>query len=233
MRTNQTVKTEINGTLKKKKQNLLHTMFAVLMLSTVSLMGMSFTTEDTTRAGDSIVKTALSKAVTDNGLLVNITPSTNLSIRKADMVMDANFRMNEALNLKMAVVFSKKIAGEANEADDKMSDKMNLDVMVPAFNSNIATDVETADANMDKLMNNEVETILKVKAFRTKLGVQINEADEAMDVIVNVIGTSNVKPNIAELADRLMDDMIFNIKNVNPKSAIDADNKMDKLINNL
>jgi hypothetical protein len=231
MTTNLKVKSETNGTLKLKKQNMLRTLFAGLMLGFVSMAGMSFTTDDTTRSNDTTIKAALTAATSDdNGTILNITPSNNPGIRKADLVMDANFRMNEAKNRKMAVAFAKMIAAQASEADEQMSEQLNRNILVASFNSSMSTSVEAADAQMDEMVNDEAEAKAKLASFRTALNVQISQADGEMDVMLNMSTIKNVKPSVAEEADKKID-ALMSVKNISPKAGTDADAALDLLIN--
>jgi len=232
MRTNLKVNSETNGTLKMKKENLLRSFFAVMVLSLISMVGMSFsTTNDTTRANDTVVKNVFVSVVSDeNGTITLISPATNLSIRRADMVMDANFRMSEARNRKMAVAFGKMIAEEANAADVQMSENLNRSVLVSQFNQVISADLQNADVQMDELMNDEAEVKAKTLAFKSSLINQITTADEGMDLMLNISTIKNVKPSVAEEADKKMD-ALMSVKNISPKVDTDADAAMDLLIN--
>jgi hypothetical protein len=231
MRTNLKVNSETNGTLKQKKQNMLRNFFAVAVLSLLSMVGMSFTSNDTTRTNDTVVKNVLVAVMSDdNGIILHISPSNNSSIRRADMVMDANFRMNEVRNRKLAVAFSKLVAAEANAADEQMSENLNRSVLVSQFIQTISNDVQAADVNMDEMMNDETELKAKIVAFKSSLNNQINTADEGMDVMLKISTIKNVKPSVAEEADKKID-AYMNVKNISPKAGNDADAAMDLLIN--
>jgi hypothetical protein len=231
MRTNVKVNSENNGTLKMKKENMLRSFFAVMVLSLVSMVGMSFTSNDTTRANDTVVKNALVSVVSDdNGTIVLISPANNISIRRADMVMDANFRMSEARNRKMAVAFGKMVAEEANAADEQMSENLNRSVLVSQFNQSMSNNVKNADLQMDEMANDEAEVKAKTVAFKSSMNNQITTADEGMDLMLNLSTIKNVKPSVAEEADKKMD-ALMSVKNISPKAGTDADAAMDLLIN--
>lgn len=232
MRTNLKVASKNKGTLKMKKENILRSAFAAVIMSLVSLVGMSFTT-DTTRSSDSIVKNALTAvtATNDAGELL-ISPVNNLSILRADMVMDANFRTNEARNRKMAVAFTKMIAAEANAVDEQMSENLNRNYMISLFNQSLSGDVQAADVKLDAMMNDEAETKAKAIAFRNSINLQLTEADESMDVMVNMSALPTVKPEIAKDADKVMDALFLNLKKITPAASKEADVKMDELISN-
>lgn len=232
MTTNFKVNSETNGTLKMKKRNMLRSLFAAFIMSLVSMVAMSFTVNDTTRATDSAIKNVFTKAVVDdNGNLSLFTPSNSASIRKADLVMDANFRTTEMNFRTMAVAFSKMVANEAVEADAKMSELLYINTMMATFNSSVAADVESADSAMDIMINDEAELKTKSAAFKTSITAQVNQADEAMDVMINVSTLPAVKPVIGNEADVMMDALFLNIKKITPAISADADSKMDKLIN--
>ena len=232
MRTNLKVASKNKGTLKMKKENILSSAFAAVIMSLVSLVGMSFTT-DTTRSSDSVVKNALTAvtATNDAGELL-ISPVNNLSILRADMVMDANFRTNEARNRKMAVAFTKMIAAEANVVDEQMSENLNRNYMISLFNQSLSGDVKAADVKLDAMMNDEAETKAKAIAFRNSINLQLTEADESMDVMVNMSALPTVKPEIAKDADKVMDALFLNLKKITPAASKEADVKMDELISN-
>jgi hypothetical protein len=231
MRTNLKVNSETDGTLKMKKENLVRSFFAVIVLSLVSMVGMSFTSNDTTRANDSVVKNVMVAVFSDgNGTILNISPANNLSIRRADMVMDANFRLNEARNRRMVVAFGKMVAEEANVADEQMSENLNRSALVSQFKQAMSTDVQTADLKMDEMANDEAEVKAKTAAFKNSLNNQITTADESMDMMLNISTIKNVKPSVAEEADKKMD-VLMNVKNISPKDGNDADAAMDLLIN--
>lgn len=232
MRTNLKVASKNKGTLKMKKENILRSAFAAVIMSLVSLVGMSFTT-DTTRSSDSVVKNALTAvtATNDAGELL-ISPVNNLSILRADMVMDANFRTNEARNRKMAVAFTKMIAAEANAVDEQMSENLNRNYMISLFNQSLSGDVQAADVKLDAMMNDEAETKAKAIAFRNSINLQLTEADESMDVMVNMSALPTVKPEIAKDADKVMDALFLNLKKITPAASKEADVKMDELISN-
>lgn len=231
MRTNLKVASKNKGTLKMKKENVFRSGLAVVIMSFISLVGMSFTT-DTTRSSDSVVKNALTAVTaTDNAGELLISPVNNLSILRADIVMDANFRTNEARNRKMAVAFSKMVAAEANAADEQMSENLNRNHMTSLFNQSLSSDVQAADAKLDEMMNDEAETKAKAIAFRNSINLQLTEADESMDAIVNMSVLPTVKPEIAKDADKVMDVLFLNLKKITPAASIEADAKMDELVN--
>lgn len=226
MRTNLKVNSETNGTLKMNKRNMVTSFLAGFALMLVATLGMSFTTEDTTRATDSSIKSAITKvAATETGDLAKYTPA-NLTTRRADMVMDANFRISEFQNRKMAVAFTKMMNKQAVETDAAM----NLNVLVPAFTKDLNLEIEAADATMDVKMNEEAEVRAKTAAYKTGLSNQVSAADMGMDIMMNVTSIKHVKPAIAADADKQMD-ALLNGKNISPAVAVDADSKLDALIN--
>lgn len=231
MRTNLKVTSETNRTLKMNRKNMMTGLFAGLALMLVATMGMSFTTDDTTRATDSSVKSAIVKAAAnEKGELVKYTPANSM-IRRADMVMDANFRINESTNRRLAVAFTKMMNKQAVDADAVMSEQFNLNVLVPAFTQNLNLEIEASDATMDVMMNEDAETRAKSSTYKTGLNSQVNAADVAMDVMMNITTIKNVKPQIAVDADKKMD-VLLTGKNISPSVAVEADNKLDLLINN-
>jgi hypothetical protein len=230
MRTNLKVNSETNGTRKMTNRNMVTSFLAGFALMLVATVGMSFTTEDTTRSTDSSVKTAVTKAVaTEDGELAKYTPA-NLTTRRADMVMDANFRITETKNRRLAVAFTKMMNNQAADADAIMSEQFTLNVLVPAFTKDLDLEIEAADATMDVKMNEEAEVRAKTSAYKTGLNNQVSVADMGMDVIMNVTTIKNVKPVIAADADKQMD-ALLNGKNINPSIAVEADSKLDALIN--
>jgi hypothetical protein len=231
MTTNLKVTAETNGTLKRNKRNMLNSFFAGFALMLVATAGMSFTSEDTSRATDSSIKSAITEAVAnDKGELAKFTPAT-ITTRRADMVMDANFRTNESKNRKMAAAFTKMMNNQAVDADAIMSEQFTLNVMVPAFTRDLNFEIEDADATMDVKMNEDAEVKAKTSAYKTGMNNQVNAADLAMDVMMSVTTIKHVKPAIAADADKQMDTLL-NGKNISPATAVDADSKLDALFNN-
>jgi hypothetical protein len=208
------------------KSNMITSFLAGFALMLIATVGMSFTTEDTTRATDSIVKSTITKtAANETGDIAKYNPAS-LTTRRADMVMDANFRITESQNRRLAVAFTKMMNNQAVEVDASM----NLNVLVPAFTKNLNLEIEAADATMDVKMNEEAEVRAKTAAYKAGLRNQVSAADMGMDVMMNVTTIKNVKPVIAADADKQMDALLSG-KNFSPAIAVDADSKLDALIN--
>lgn len=230
MRTNEIVKTETNGTLKMNKRNMVTGLFTGFALMLVATVGMSFNTEDTTRASDTSVKMAITKAVANEKLeLANYTPA-NTSTRKSDMVMDANFRINELKNRSMAAAFTKNVNKIAAAADELMTERMILNVMVPAFTIELNLEIKAADASIDVKLNEDAEIKAKTTAYKTGMNTELSAADNSMDMMINATSIKHIKPFIALEADKQMD-AVLNGKNISPSLATEADSKMDALIN--
>jgi hypothetical protein len=230
MRTNLKVNAETNGTLKMNRKSMITSFLAGFGLMLVATAGMSFTSEDTSRATDSSVKSAITKAVAnDKGELAKFMPAT-LTARRADMVMDAYFRINESKNRKLAVAFTKMMNSQAVDADAIITERFTLNTLVPAYTKDLSVEIETADATMDVKLNEEAEVKAKTSAYKTGLNNQVNAADLAMDVMMNVTTIKQVKPAVAVDADKQMDTLL-NGKNITPAIAVDADSKLDALFN--
>jgi hypothetical protein len=231
MRTNVKVNSKTNGTLKmKNKNNMFSSLFAGVALMMIATVGMSFNTEDTTRSTDSSIKMIITTAASeDNGDLKKYTPANNTTLR-ADMFMDANFRSNELQNRKSAVSFTKLMNTNALTVEETMSREFELRVLVSAFTKELNVEIEAADATMDVKMNEEAEVRAKTSAYKTTLNNQVSAADNAMDIMMNVTTIKHIKPLIAADADKQMD-TLMNGKNILPSSAIEADLKLDELIN--
>jgi hypothetical protein len=231
MTTNFKVDSETNRTLKMKKENIIRSFFAVTVLTLVSIVGMSFNSHDTTRANDSVVKNAMVAIVSnDNGNITLISPANNLTIRRADVVMDVNFRMNETRNRKMAVAFGKMVAVEANIADEQLSENLYRSALVSQFTQSLYNDVQIADIQIDELLNDEAEIKAKTVAFKSNIINQITIADEGMDMMFSISTIKNVNPSVAVEADKKMDALV-SVKNISPKAGTEADEAMDMLIN--
>lgn len=230
MTTTLKVNSETNGTLKRTKKNMLRSLFAGFVLASVAMVGMSFTTNDTSRASDTVAKTTL-KGTADKG--GSFAPVSEVSIHNADIKMDANFRTAEKRNTAFAVAFGKTVANQASEADAQLNDLFMRNVVNVAFFNSLKIEMEDADTAMDAVANDEMERNAKAAAFRNNVNAQANNADASMDVMFTVSNMKTIRPADATEADRLMDELMSKttknlVSNINVK---EADNKMDELFN--
>lgn len=233
MRTDLKVKSEMNGTLKRKNKNMVNSMLAGAALMLMATVGMSFTTEDTSRTSDSAIKNSFRNSevlVNMNSRITALNPTKSVLVQKADKNMDANFKAAERMSLKMAVAFSKSMSSELENADNNLNGVFYSNMLFSNFNSSLQTEVKAADAGMDESMNDEIEMKNKVSAFKKQITPQISEADAAMDVMVSTSNFKKLSPDAAKDADKLMDAMILNIQSLE-KGAADADKMMDLFIN--
>lgn len=233
MRTNLKVNSEINGTLKMKNKNLVSSLLAGISLMLMATVGMSFTTEDTSRAGDSAFKNGLrNKEVfaNMNSRIAALNPTKSELVQKADKNMDANFRTAERMSRKMAVAFGKSMSTELENADNNLNSLFYSNTLFANFSTSLSGEVGTADAGMDAAMNDEMEMRNLIVAFKKNMNPQVSEADAAMDVMVSAAGFKNISPEAARAADKQMDAVLVNLQSL-VKGAVEADQVLDQMIN--
>lgn len=233
MRTNLKVNSEMNGTLKMKNKNMVSSLLAGVALMLIATVGMSFTTEDTSRAGDSAFKNGLrnKEALTNmNSRIAALNPTKSELVKKADKNMDANFRTAERMAHRMAVAFGKSMSMELENADNAMNGVFYRNTLFANFSSNLATEMESADAGMDVAINDELEMKNLVVAFKKNMTPQLSEADAAMDVMFSANSIKNISPEVARAADKQMDANFVNLQSL-AKGAVQADQLLDQMIN--
>jgi hypothetical protein len=233
MRTNLKVNSEMNGTLKMKNKNMVSSLLAGVALMLIATVGMSFTTEDTSRAGDSAFKNGLrnKEALTNmNSRIAALNPTKSELVKKADKNMDANFRTAERMAHRMAVAFGKSMSMELENADNAMNGVFYRNTLFANFSSNLATEMESADAGMDVAINDELEMKNLVVAFKKNMTPQLSEADAAMDVMFSANSIKNISPEVARAADKQMDANFVNLQSLT-KGAVQADQQLDQMIN--
>ncbi|XVJ64831.1 MAG: hypothetical protein HEQ40_01175 [Lacibacter sp.] len=233
MRTNLKVNSEMNGTLKMKNKNMVSSLLAGVALMLIATVGMSFTTEDTSRAGDSAFKNGLrnKEALTNmNSRIAALNPTKSELVKKADKNMDANFRTAERMAHKMAVAFGKSMSMELENADNAMNGVFYSNTLFANFNSELAEEMETADAGMDIAINDELEVKNLVVAFKKNMTPQLSEADAAMDVMFSANSIKNISPETGRAADKQMDATFVNLQSL-AKGAVQADQLLDQMIN--
>lgn len=233
MRTNLKVNSEMNGTLKMKNKNMVSSLLAGVALMLIATVGMSFTTEDTSRAGDSAFKNGLrnKEALTNmNSRIAALNPTKSELVKKADKNMDANFRTAERMAHRMAVAFGKSMSMELENADNAMNGVFYRNTLFANFSSKLATEMESADAGMDVAINDELEMKNLVVAFKKNMTPQLSEADAAMDVMFSANSIKNISPEVARAADKQMDANFVNLQSL-AKGAVQADQLLDQMIN--
>lgn len=233
MRTNLKVNSEMNGTLKMKNKNMVSSLLAGVALMLIATVGMSFTTEDTSRAGDSAFKNGLrnKEALTNmNSRIAALNPTKSELVKKADKNMDANFRTAERMAHKLAVALGKSMSMELENADNAMNGVFYSNTLFANFNSELAEEMETADAGMDIAINDELEVKNLVVAFKKNITPQLSEADAAMDVMFSANSIKNISPEVARAADKQMDANFVNLQSL-AKGAVQADQLLDQMIN--
>jgi hypothetical protein len=218
---------------KMKNKKLITSSLAGLALLIFATVSMSFSTEDTSKTVDSSIKQSFrnySEIVKLNSKIYTLNPTKSVSVQKADLIMDANFRTAERINRKKAVEFSKSLQSEMSIADQNLTGSFYGQMLFADFKTNLAPEVETADANMDAAIIDEMERRSKVMSFKMQLLPQLNEADAAMDNMVSISTIKRISPVVAHEADIMMDKLIMNINDLSSDS-IEADYLMDLLIN--
>lgn len=233
MRTNLKMNSEMNGTLKMKNKNMVSSLLAGVALMLIATVGMSFTTEDTSRAGDSAFKNGLrnKEVLTNmNSRIAALNPTKSELVKKADKNMDANFRTAERMAHKMAVALGKSMSMELENADNAMNGVFYSNTLFANFNSELAEEMETADTGMDIAINDELEIKNQVVAFKKNMTPQLSQADAAMDVMVAANNIKNISPEAARAADKQIDATFANLQSLT-KGAVQADQLLDQMIN--
>lgn len=235
-----TVNPKTNGTLKMKKDNSnLRNMLAGLLLSTIALLGMSFTTDDTTKVADTVTKT---KVQTQDSCCVTTKINDNRVINGNNFAIAVNFSVNNiSLQEMIAVNFTKTNLLNISLIDSRMDinfrlqEKKNTEMAV-AFKNTLVNQASEADSQLsENLMRSAF-----APAYGKNLLSEMQLADGTIDELVYeeadlLAKTTAYKVGLSSqiaLADENIDQMlnISTLKNIEQSAIEGADKLIDAQI---
>ncbi len=234
-------------TLKMEKTNLVKIMgrwTKVVLLLGLSLVGMSFTTDDTSNVQDTISENTVTVQPADSSLSITMLSGNrrivivNKNAFTATVSID-DMDVNTWVNSLMAYSY-KRLNGKSVTMADKMMDN-NFVVaekrngkMAVALAKTIKAEIEAADAATNELFAVNITAPLfsksvneQAKATDAQLDEKMYEDAELMKQAAQYSKTINTIE-----ADTDMDMMVnaSALKNFLPENAVDADAEMDQMI---